>query len=281
MTTDPTGVGPASSLLHISDLHFGTERPEVMEALLELAHQGVPGLRAVLFTGDVTQRALFPEFEAARRFMQRLPEAPQIVIPGNHDISLFNLPQRLLRPYTRYDGVFGGHDDAVWSDEDWLVVSLKTTRRWRHRHGQVSPRQVQFTTDALQRARPRQVRLVLVHQPAAVPREDLRDDVLRGSGPAVRAWASAGADAVLGGHIHLPYVLPLDTGAVTGQGRQVWAVQAGTGISSRLRADAGNSVNVLHHTMEATGPVLVVERWDHADGAFRSVGRQRLVVDRA
>ncbi len=45
----------------------------------------------------------------------------------------------------------------------------------------------------------------------------------------------AGADLVMGGHIHLPYLLPLQ-----GLARPMWAVQAGAAISSRVRAGVPN-----------------------------------------
>jgi hypothetical protein len=63
----------------------------------------------------------------------------------------------------------------------------------------------------------------------------------------VPAWAEAGADLILGGHIHLPYVCPLHEeqtrfGALP---RHVWAVQAGTAVSHRVRYQVFNSVNVV------------------------------------
>lgn len=41
-----------------------------------------------------------------------------------------------------------------------------------------------------------------------------------------RAWSAAGADLVMGGHIHLPYTV-----ALPGVARPLWAVQAGTAVS--------------------------------------------------
>ncbi|MGD8325142.1 MAG: metallophosphoesterase, partial [Gammaproteobacteria bacterium] len=74
-------------LLHISDLHFGRPYvPEAGEALQRIA----PSLEldAIVVTGDISQRAKAREFEAARRFLDRLPSVPMLVIPGNHDVPL-------------------------------------------------------------------------------------------------------------------------------------------------------------------------------------------------
>jgi len=76
----------------------------------------------------------------------------------------------------------------------------------------------------------------------------------------VRRWAAVGADLVVGGHIHLPFVLPLHE-RWSGTQRALWAVQAGTAISKRVRDGAGNSVNVIRvASLPRHG---VVERWDH------------------
>jgi hypothetical protein len=98
---------------------------------------------------------------------------------------------------------------------------------------------------------------VVVHQPAAVPHAGERPNLLRGHAAATRAWSAAGADLVMGGHIHLPYTLPLP-----GLARPLWVVQAGTAVSSRTRPRAPNSVNLLRWGA-ATGR-CVVERWDYA-----------------
>jgi len=49
------------------------------------------------------------------------------------------------------------------------------------------------------------------------------EPVHRSHAAALARWAEAGADLVMGGHIHLPFVL-----ALHGLARPMWAVQAGT-----------------------------------------------------
>ena len=148
-----------------------------------------------------------------RRLLDRLG-APVLAIAGNHDIPLLDL----------------------------LVACVSTTRRWRHKNGAVSARQVERVTALLAMAGREQLRLVVVHQPAA----------------ALRRWAEAGADLVLGRHIHLPYVMP-----IAGLARPVWVVQAGTAVSSRVRAGIPNSVNLIRCGAAATDGRCVIEQWDH------------------
>ncbi len=76
-------------LLQISDPHFGTERPEVVDALERFVHELQPGV--LLLSGDITQRATAAQFAAARAFVDRLAVPTVLAIPGNHDTPLFNV----------------------------------------------------------------------------------------------------------------------------------------------------------------------------------------------
>ena len=216
-----------SVLLQISDPHFGTEQAPVMQALEQLAHAQRPDL--VVLSGDITQRATRAQFGAARAFVDRLRAPALLAIPGNHDIPLFALGTRLFDPYRRYRQAFGPELEPVFESAGCLVVAVNTTRWYRHKDGEVSPAQIERVAARLARATPQQLRVVVVHQPLAVtlPRDE--KNRLHGRDAAVPRWAAAGADMVLGGHIHLPFVRPLHE-AFAGCARALWAVQAGTAV---------------------------------------------------
>ncbi len=256
-------------LLQISDPHFGTERPAVLAALERLVQALQPDL--LLLTGDITQRATRAQFAAAQAFVQRL-DRPVLAVPGNHDIPLFNLPARLLRPYAGFRCAFGPELEPVFENADVLVLGLNTTRRWRHVDGALSAAQIERVAQRVARAPAAQRRLVLVHQPIAVSAPGERHNLLHGAEAARRRWAEVGVDAVLGGHIHLPYALRLSPGL-----RPLWALQAGTAISRRLRPEAGNSVNLV--VCDAAAPErFALERWDHDErtGRFERAALQAL-----
>ncbi len=243
-----------SVLLQVSDPHFGTEQPAVAEALNALAHQQRPDL--VVLSGDITQRARPAQFRAARAFAERLG-APLLAVPGNHDIPLFDLWTRLRRPYARYSAVFGTDLQPVHRSPELLVVGVNTTRAWRHKDGEISPLQVARVASLMEGAAAGQLRVVVVHQPIAVTRDDDLPNRLHGHDAALRRWAAAGADLVMGGHIHLPYVM-----ALQGLVRPMWAVQAGTALSTRTRPGAPNSVNVLRWGQGSTSGRCQIEQWD-------------------
>lgn len=251
-----------SVLLQISDPHFGTEQPPVVEALTALARAHQPDL--IVLSGDITQRARQAQFQAARAFVDRLG-APVLAVPGNHDLPLFDLWARLRRPYAHYIQAFGDELEPVHDSPDLKVVCVNTTRVWRHKHGEVSGRQIDRVARLLAGADPTQLRIVVVHQPVAATRAEDVPNLLRGHATALRRWSAAGADLIMGGHIHLPYVK-----ALHGLVRPMWAVQAGTAVSSRVRQGAPNSVNLLRWGNAVSPGCCVIERWDYsaADQTF-------------
>lgn len=247
-------------VLHISDPHFGTEVQPVVEALSRLAQEHRPGL--VILSGDITQRAQQAEFDAAHRFIERLGAPARLVIPGNHDIPLFQIGARLFTPYGRYRRAFGDDLEPVFDDDALLVIGVKTTRRYRHIDGEVSSAQIDRVAGRLQQANPGQLRIVVTHQPVFVTHAEDKENLLHGRDEAIRRWALAGADLILGGHIHRPFVSALHERFTDFPGR-VWAVQAGTALSSRIRHDAGNSVNLIRYAGTAVPRQCTVERWDY------------------
>lgn len=281
-----------SLLLHISDTHFGTEQPHVVQALAALADQHPPSV--VVLSGDITQRARPAQFQAARAFADRLCRqgARLLAIPGNHDIALFDLWARFTQPYARYAAAFGSDLEPVLATPELLVLGVKTTRRWRHKHGEVSAEQIERVAKRVASASPAQLRVVVVHQPMAITRAEDTVNLLRGHAPALARWAQAGADLVLGGHIHLPYVKALNAPAAdealpnlfspsrlpperppdrlpqrpaeSPSQHPMWAVQAGTAVSSRVRRGVPNSVNLLRWNPPDAPGCCRIERWDYS-----------------
>lgn len=260
-----------SVLLQISDPHFGTEQPPVVEALVALSLQQRPDL--LVLSGDITQRARRCQFRSAQCFVNRLG-APVLAIPGNHDIPLFDLAARLFHPYARHRDAFGDELEPVHSSGDLLVICVNTTRWYRHKNGEVSAQQIKRVAACLEGAGPEQLRVVVVHQPVAVPRAEDEHNLLRGYAAALRSWASAGGDLVMGGHIHLPYVMALPDLA-----RPVWAVQAGTAVSRRVRDGQPNSVNLVRWGRDAPKGRCLIERWDYGASGHAFVRRAVIEVE--
>ncbi|AXQ28674.1 metallophosphoesterase [Solimonas sp. K1W22B-7] len=245
-------------LLQLSDPHFGTERAPVTAALRELVAQQQP--QVLIVSGDVTQRASAGQFRAARSYIDALQIPAMLAVPGNHDIPLLRPLARWLRPYAAWHRAFGPDLEPVLDLPEVLVLGVNTTRPRRHKDGEVSAAQVQRVAQRLRAAAPRQLRIVVTHQPVHVVRPRDEHNMLRGAAAAARAWVEAGADLVLGGHIHFPSV-GLLADRYPDLTRRAWGVQAGTAVSHRTRSEVDNSVNLLRH--DAAGGRCTVERWDY------------------
>lgn len=252
-------------ILHFSDTHFGTERKPVVEAALDLARTLAPDL--VVLSGDITQRARRGQFAAARKFIERL-SLPVLTVPGNHDIPLFNVFARALNPYGNYKRALGPVLEPVFESADLLAIGVNTTRPRRRKDGEISAAQIARVAERLRQARPGQLRVVVAHHPVRAKVESDRFNLLIGRERALEAWAQAGVDLILGGHIHLPYVLPVNPAAPSGG----WVVQAGTTCSRRVRGNVPNSVNVITRVGQGD---CHIERWDYAAGvhAFAPVDK--------
>lgn len=251
-----------TSLLHISDTHFGTEQPLVMQAFE--SHLQAQGADLVIFSGDITQRARRAQFASAQAFIQRIKDygVPRVLtIPGNHDIPLYNLFARLFSPYGNYHRYIDSNLAPVFENDDALIICLNTTHPSRRKDGKVTARQVEEVAARLQRCDPGKLRIVVAHQPFGAIVASDRRNLQMGARAALECWASSGLDLVMGGHIHLPYVLALST-QYAGLSKEVWGVQAGTTLSSRVRGNAPNSFNRIY--LDKLARRVTVERWEYS-----------------
>lgn len=281
-------------LLHISDTHFGTERDNVTEALLRLHRQLAP--EVVVLSGDVTQRATRVQFAAARRFVDRLQGSMLLAVPGNHDVPLFNLLARFTTPLRRFRHCFGADIEPILDTPDLLLIGVNTVRPHWHKDGSVSAEQIQRVASRLRLAGSRQLRVVITHHPLEVTRAIDEPNRARHADEAIRAWLNAGADLLLGGHIHLPYLLALGS-RYPEIGRDAWVLQAGTAVSQRVRGPVSNSVNLIVHAERAYendqnggntcstcdgARRCLVQRWDFDEERieFMKVSEARLAFDR-
>lgn len=264
-------------LLHISDTHFGTEEAPVVAAAQAMARELRPDV--LVLSGDITQRARRAQFDAARAFVDSLQIPHVLTLPGNHDIPLYNVLARVAAPYAGYKRVFGDDLEPELDLPDALVICVNTTRPERHKDGEVSRKQIARVVRRLEKAPRTQLRVVVTHQPACVMRPEDEKDRLHGGHTAVRAWSEAGADLVLGGHIHLPYVSDV-CARVKETERSMYCIQAGTALSHRVRHGSPNSLNTIHWEAPAPGAprVCAVQRWDFdlADARFEATHRYDL-----
>jgi predicted phosphodiesterase len=244
------------TIIHLSDLHFGRIRPELLEPLLAIVNAAAPDLIAV--SGDLTQRARVRQFREARAFLDRFT-APCLIVPGNHDVPLDNLALRLLRPWRRYRRWIGEDLNPGFQDEELTVVGINTVNPLEWQRGRIGKRAVARISSAFRDSDGRRVRIVVAHHPFAQVRTE-RKALMRGAAKAIAALAGFGTDVVLSGHLHAWRVAP--HWAAYERSRGVLMAQAGTGLSTRVRG-AENDFNLLRLEPDK----IVVERFVATAGA--------------
>ncbi|HET8654592.1 MAG TPA: metallophosphoesterase family protein [Longimicrobiaceae bacterium] len=236
------------TVLHISDVHFGpVYQPEVGEALLRFAHDLDPDL--IVASGDFTLRAKVEQFQEARAFLDRLPDVPLIVTPGNHDVPLYRVRERLFHPYENYRRYISEELDTVTRVPGAVIVSLNSTAAHRAIvNGRIDSWQLDLAREAFRDTPPETLRIIVAHHHFAPPPDFEGANVMPGARRALDAFTEMRVDVILGGHLHRAYIgNSLDVYSGRDREHGIVIVQSGTSTSRRGRARERekNSFNVL------------------------------------
>ena len=228
-------------IVHLSDIHFGTHLPELVESLVVDIGDRHPDL--VVVSGDLTQRARRGQFAQARAFLDRLP-GHVLTVMGNHDVPLLDLPRRVVSPTGRYRSYVTPTLDPVINLPGLVALGLNSMPAWRWKAAHVSHRQADLVRDTLGRSPSEAWRVLVTHHPVL----PASLSAFRGRRRLVEACDHARVAVLLSGHTHTA-----SAGVVTlGVRRQALAVVSGTTISSRTRRTT-NAYNVV----DLSGPMEV------------------------
>jgi 3',5'-cyclic AMP phosphodiesterase CpdA len=246
-------------LLHISDLHFGPpHREKAAAAVLRLAPTLAPDV--VVASGDFTQRAKDVQFAEARAFLNQLPEVPTIVIPGNHDVPLYRVAERLFDPHGLYRKHISDELNRVWQVDGAVFVGLDSTApRTAISNGRISEQQLDFCADAFANADNGLAKIVVAHHHFAPAPDKERDRTMPKSKRAMSRFIDMGVDMILGGHLHRAYIGDsLDIYPDLRSGHQgIIIVQCGTTTSRRGRGrekerNTLNTIQICKELVEVT-----------------------------
>lgn len=232
------------TFVHISDIHFGREQPEVIEGWFKATAEIQPNI--VIISGDLTQRATDEEYTAVQQFLKKLQlQWPYFVIPGNHDMSATDLPERFFKPWKKWQSYISPEVEPVLKAADYTLVGVNTARAagfyfdWSR--GQISKSQITAVEHKFQGTAENSLKVLVAHHPFWLPDQSEYRDVVEHRDAAIEAFHFAGIDLILSGHVHLPYTQIL-------QG--VLIVHSGTTFSNRLKEGQSNSFNVIQANNE-------------------------------
>jgi len=258
------------TLVHLSDLHFGRVDPELLGPLRELVHRIAP--TAVVVSGDLTQRAKSEQFEEARAWLDTLP-GPQIIVPGNHDISLYNVFRRFVQPLTRYKRYITEDLAPVYIDDEIAVLGVNTARSLTWKDGRVNKEQVEQIGSTLAGLGPDITKVVVTHHPFDLPDGGKEEDLVDRAHMAMDVFAECGVDLLMAGHLHQSHAGNTEERYRISEYAAL-VVQAGTATSTRGRGEV-NSFNVIRIEPRK----IEVDRygWDAVHKQFQILGTEKFM----
>ncbi len=248
-------------ILHASDVHFGAPYlPEAGEAFQEAAHALDPD--AIVVSGDFTQRAKVQEYQAARAYLDRLPDVPLVVTPGNHDVPLYRIWERIAAPFRNYRDHIHPDLDVVTRIEGVTIVSLNSAApHTAIVNGRISRGQLEFAEAAFAQSPADDARIVVLHHHLSPAPDYEPDRPLPGAPRILDTLEDMGVEIVMAGHLHRAYIgNSMDVRPRPGSHKGVLIVHSGTTSSRRGRAREkgrqtfnlvllGKEVTEVHHYM--------------------------------
>jgi 3',5'-cyclic AMP phosphodiesterase CpdA len=246
------------TIVHLSDLHFGRLDARIIEPLIDRVNAIHPDLVAI--SGDLTQRARRAQFRDARAFLDRIA-FPTLVVPGNHDVPLYNWAARLLDPFGGYRRYIAANLEPSHVDAEMAVIGLNSARALVvGGRGRMNMTRVDQVAARLRSLPAEPVKVIVTHHPFDVP-EGFHDEHLVGRARlAMARFAEVGADLFLAGHLHVSHV-GHSAKRYRIAGYSALVVQAGT-LSTRGRGEL-NTFNVLRFAR----PDMTIERYSWNSGS--------------
>jgi 3',5'-cyclic AMP phosphodiesterase CpdA len=228
------------TILHLSDLHFGRVDKFILKPLIAYAEALSPHL--VVVSGDLTQRAKSVEFKEARAFLDALPK-PQIVVPGNHDVPLYNVLARFARPLTKYRRYITDDLEPFYDDDEIAALGLNTARSLTFKDGRLGHAQIERIETRMCHINESVTKILVTHHPFDLPQSSHHKEIVGRARKAMEAVGRCGVDVILSGHLHVSHIGHAAE-KFQAHGRSTIFIQAGTATSVRARGEP-NAFNVL------------------------------------
>ena len=253
------------TIAQLADLHFGRADRALVDPLIEAVQEAHPDL--VVVCGDLTQRARRQQFREARAFLDRLPGS-QVVVPGNHDVPLYNLFARFTWPLSGFQRYISADLEPFYADEEVAVAGVNTARSWTHKGGRINLVQIERVADRLRRASPGVVKMVATHHPFDLAAPFKERDLVGRAALAMKTFSEAGVDVLLAGHFHIGQTTST-AARYRIEGYAALVIQASTAVSTRARGEP-NSFNLLRVSRDS----ITVDRlvWAAEGRRFATIG---------
>lgn len=258
------------TILHISDVHFGPPHlPEVTRGVLDFIDRHQPSV--VVLSGDLTQRAKPYQFQEARRFVDSIP-VPTIVVPGNHDVPLYRVWERVFSPFGAYRKYFSEELEPIYRDDELLIVGINSAFNWTIKDGRIKLRRLLEVSEVLSQTPETAFKVIVVHHHMIPPPNFGSQRVLGNAYEAIDLFSSAGVDLILSGHLHQAYIGNSEEFYPKGR-PPVVILHSGTTTSNRGRAGEREKNTCNWIRVDRQSIVVSHYRWHHSLGQFAEHSR--------
>lgn len=234
-------------IAHLSDIHFGALDPAIVAGAEAWLIEARPDL--VIISGDFTQRARVDQFREASTWLARLRAAGHqlLVVPGNHDVPLYDVLRRFIAPLDRYRRYVSAELCPWFESDEVAVLGLNTARSLTLKDGRINEDQMRLLRARFAAVPAGKTRILVTHHPLfAMPigtGGELSEAVGRHEA-AIDAVCEAGVHIALAGHFHRTYAEAARK--MVERAGAALVIQAGTATSTRLRNDEPQSFNWIH-----------------------------------
>jgi Icc protein len=230
------------TIAHISDPHVGSPYfvPNLMNRVIAELNELKPD--AVVVTGDLTAEGFRQEYKSWVAYADRI-EAPLHTIPGNHDSRNVG--------YLHFEDLIG---PRTWSvDVQGVRIVGMDSSEPDQNEGKVGRGHYDWIRGEFDA--PADLKVFAIHHHLLpIPGTGRERSTVMDAGDLLEVLIHAGAQVVLSGHKHVPYVWRLET---------MYIANAGTVSSLRLRGYTKPCYNVLELDR---GDVKIHRKFPFGDG---------------
>jgi|TARA_R110002049_G_scaffold149648_3_gene312706 3',5'-cyclic AMP phosphodiesterase CpdA len=234
-------------IAHLSDIHFGANDPDIVAATIDWLKEKQPDL--VIISGDLTQRAREKQFRDAANYLGALRDNGHrlLVVPGNHDVPLYDVIRRFASPLGRYKRHIA-QDLCPWMETDEAaILGINTARSLTIKDGRINEEQMQLIRQRFNGVAASKTRILVTHHPLfelPIGQGNELSEAVGRHKDALQAIIDAGVHVTLAGHFHRTYAEAARK--MVAEAGPTLVIQAGTATSTRLRNQEPQSFNWLH-----------------------------------
>jgi 3',5'-cyclic-AMP phosphodiesterase len=223
-------------IAQISDIHCGelTFQPEVMSSIVDRINRMAPDV--VVVAGDLTAAGYEWEFEEAAKWLGQI-EAPQVVVPGNHDsrnVGFVHFERFFGDRFSRFRQAFDPLRAERLRSSGFTVVAVDSSDPDLN-EGHIGREYYPWIREQFEW--PDDIKIFVIHHHlVSIPGTGRERNIITDAGDLLAQLTQLDIDVILSGHKHVPFFWGLNG---------ILVANSGTAATKRVRGLTPSSWNEL------------------------------------